>query len=248
MTATATTAWTLADRVATQTCAGVSATLDLDHPRHGVIVAAATLRDRLLGIDLGGNVEVAADGVERPTEHWLRGADVTAVYEPADPRRLRATAMWRPFPACDLPAWELVASAQTSLRVSDAALAVVSDIAAAEVLCSATPADAGNWQPLGADAVCGRDTTAVLLRHPAPEGAPATSVLLVVHPADARTITITHGNGRTGVSCWLFSATIEKGVLLRGRVLAAIGPAAGDQAWAARLAGEFAASAPPLTA
>lgn len=247
MTATAPTAWTLANRVAAQTCGGMSATLDLDHPRHGVIVAAGALRDRLLGIDLGGNGQVAAEGVERPTEHWLRGADVTAVYEPADPRRLRATAMWRPFPAPDLPAWELVASAQTSLRVSDAALAVVSDVAAAEILCSAAPLDAGSWQPLGTDAACGRDTTAVLVRRPAPDGASATSVLLVVHPEDARTITITQGNGRTGVSCWLFSATIEKGVLLRGRVLAAIGPAAGDQAWAARLAGEFAASAPPLT-
>jgi hypothetical protein len=72
-------------------------------------------------------------------------------------------------------------------------------------------------------------------------------VLLAVHPADARTIAVTRREGRVGVACWLFSATLEKGVLLRGRVLAAVGPATGDLAWSARLTGQFAASAAPLS-
>jgi len=247
VTATATTAWTLADHVATQTCAGVAATLDLDHPRHGVTVAAGSLCDHLLGIALSGSVTAVTHADERPTEHWLRGTDVTAIYEPADPRRLRATAMWRPFPAPDAAAWELVASAQTSLLASDASLAVVSDLAAAEVLCNADPTAAGGWHRLDATVACGRETTAVLARRPAPDGARATSVLLAVHPADARTIAVTRREGRVGVACWLFSATLEKGVLLRGRVLAAVGPATGDLAWSARLTGQFAASAAPLS-
>ncbi len=242
-----TTAWTLTDHVATQTCAGVAATLELDHPQHGVTVAVGPLRDRLLGIDLGGSGAIAAAGSERPSDHWLRGVDVTAVYEPADPRRLRATALWRPFPAGDVAAWELVASAQTSLPASDASLAVVSDLVAAEILCSAAPATAATWQPLGVVDAADRHTTAVLVRRAAAEGARATSVLLAVHPADARTITVTRRDGRVVVACWLFSAAIEKGVLLRGRVLAAIGPSAGDTAWSARLAAEFAASAAPLS-
>lgn len=238
-----TTAWTLTDHVATQACAGVAATLELDHPQHGVTVAAGPLRDRLLGIDLGGS----GAGSERPSDHWLRGTDVTAVYEPADPRRLRATALWRPFPAGDVAAWELVASAQTSLPASDASLAVVSDVVAAEILCSAAPATAATWHPLGAADAADRHTTAVLVRRAATDRARATSVLLAVHPADARTITLTRRDGRVVVACWLFSAAIEKGVLLRGRVLAAIGPSAGDTAWSTRLAAEFAASAAPLS-
>jgi hypothetical protein len=35
--------------------------------------------------------------------------------------------------------------------------------------------------------------------------------------------------------------------LFRGRVLAAVGPRQDDEAWASRLASEFAAAPPPLT-
>ena len=51
-----------------------------------------------------------------------------------------------------------------------------------------------------------------------------------------------------GVACWLFSTVIEKGVLMSGRVLAAIGSATRDEAWADELCDAFAAAPPPLTA
>lgn len=244
MTAAATTAWSLADHVATLSHAGLTAALDLTHPRRGLSVSAAGSAENLLGIDLGADDSGAAAA---PVDSWLRDADLTAIYEPAGPRRLRTIAMWRPFPAVESAAWELVASAQTSLPASDAALAVVSDVTARDILCSATPTDAAGWQQLGDDPAACSEAKAVLLRRPAISGHESPSVLLAVHPADARTITISRHDDRVRVACWLFSAALEKGVLLRGRVLAAIGPAAGDLAWSSRLAGTFAASAAPLT-
>ena len=45
----------------------------------------------------------------------------------------------------------------------------------------------------------------------------------------------------------LFASAIEKGVLLRGRVLAAVGPHDLDEGWASSLLAAFVASPPPLT-
>ena len=44
----------------------------------------------------------------------------------------------------------------------------------------------------------------------------------------------------------LLAAPLEKGVLLRSRVVAAIGPERNDEAWADRVLQTFAASPPPL--
>jgi hypothetical protein len=92
------------------------------------------------------------------------------------------------------------------------------------------------------------DTTCLLLRRQPHGGRPATSVLIAVHPADAGRIVVHVRSGRARIECWLFSSTIEKGVLMRSRVLAAFGPAAEDEDWAGRLAADFAASPTPLTA
>jgi hypothetical protein len=72
-------------------------------------------------------------------------------------------------------------------------------------------------------------------------------VLVAVHPADVRRILVASAAGRVRVTCWLFTAAIEKGVLLKSRVLAAVGPAA-DTAWADALVVDLAASPPPLSA
>jgi hypothetical protein len=74
----------------------------------------------------------------------------------------------------------------------------------------------------------------------------ATSVLIATHPGDAGGLVATSAAiDRVRIECPLFASRVEKGVLLRGRVLAAIGPRDGDEAWAATVAAAFAAS-PPL--
>jgi len=218
--------------------------IDLDDPRRGISCPP----DRLLGLELRSQ--------PRLVEHWLRGGDVTAVYEPADARRLRATAMWRLCPAVaptagrepPVTGWELIVSAQTSLEESDSCLAVVSDVEAVEVLCGQAGDgrdESLHWMPEPSAA-----TTCVLLRRPAASAAGdagATSVLVAVHPADLRRLRVRRQGGRVGVECWIFSSAVEKGVLLRGRVLAAVGPAGGDTDWAAAVSGQFSASPPFLS-
>lgn len=228
--------WSLADLVATHHAAAVTATLDLERPAVGITVASPVHVDQLLGVNLA--VEPL-----RPTDHWQRAADLVAVYEPDDRRRLRTTAMWRAgTQEAGIVSWEAVVSAQTSLLESDATLSVAASIDATTVMVHL----AGSWQPLPAGAEVPAAASAVLVRRDA-AAAGATSVLVAVHPQDGRGIHLRQRHGRAVVECPLFSADLEKGVLLRSRVLAAIGPAAGDESWAKRLAADFAASPPPLT-
>ena len=219
-------AWTLSDLEA----GDGGGRIDLAAPITGVTVGH---RDHLLGLDLR-----TMRGDPQLVDHWVRSRDLVAVYEPADPRRLRATAMWRTLVE-ERPAWELVVSAQTSLVESDSALAVTCDLAAGTILCGRADGGRVAWAPLDGGP-CPPEATCLVVQRP------ADAVLVAVHPADARRILVRAGGGRVQIDCWLFSTTIEKGVLLRSRVLAAIGPS-GEPAWAEPILAAFAASPPPLT-
>lgn len=228
--------WSLADRTAASPEGG---RLDLDSPGRGITIGDG--RDRVLGVDLRTPCPAG--------EHWLRGDDLIAIYEPADPRRLRATAMWRLHPAAPAAApgmaWELTLSAQTALVQSDALLAVTCDLTCSDVRCRTA---AGRWSSLASGDQPPDDATCLLVRRPASAAQAPETVLVAVHPADARPIALAWHDGRLGIACWLFSAAIEKGVLVRGRVLAALGPSSRDEAWADEVCAAFAAAPPPLTA
>jgi len=222
--------WSLAGLVAGR----AGRQIDLAAPATGLGETLPVEADRLLGLDLR-----SPRGEARLVEHWVRGDDLVAVYEPADPRRLRATALWRPLPA-PATGWELVVSAQTSLVESDPAVAVTCSLAADELLWSrGTAAGRADWLPLPGPH-CPAEATCLLVRHG------ARAVLVAVHPADARRIVITRAGTLVQVACWLFSTALEKGVLLRSRVLAAVGPAT-ETAWADAILTAFAAAPPPLT-
>jgi hypothetical protein len=257
--------------------------IDLDRPATGVVVEPSDAEpsssnsngiespagDRLLGVDLGSS--------RGATDHWLRGRDVAAVYEPDDHRRLRATAMWRLHdsltgagPSGDRSAsdraiaCELILSAQTSILESDSGLAVVTEFAGGRIMYG-RPTKTGHeiaWHEPDAggssaadSAMAPADVTAVLVQRGPPQG-PGSIGLVAVHPADVREIGIEHRDGRLRITCWLFTGsleqTLEKGVLLRGRVFAATAPVpAGGVATALERAaaaiGRFNASPPPLT-
>ncbi|MFM7412364.1 MAG: hypothetical protein ACKO6E_04050 [Planctomycetota bacterium] len=72
-------------------------------------------------------------------------------------------------------------------------------------------------------------------------------MLVAVHPVDLRRIDAEIRDSVARIECRLFASAVEKGVLLRSRVLAAIGPRSGDEAWAAALLAAFAESPAPLT-
>lgn len=226
MPATASAPWSLAGLVATSRAAATVARLDLAAPAAGLVVDGG---DHLLGLDLRGPTAAPAD-------HWVRGVDLTATYEPGDARRLRATAMWRLHPATHA-AWELVVSAQTSLLHADAALAVVSDVACDDAAWAEPAAGPCRWRP--ADVGTLPATAAFVL---ARRG--STAAVVAVHPQDPRRIDLAVAGGRARVACGMFPAVIEKGVILRSRVLAAVGPAAGAETWAGDLCAAFAATPP----
>ena len=184
--------------------------------------------DHLLGVDL------RAAGA--PADDWVRGGDLTAVYEPDDARRLRATAMWRVRPAA-VAAWELVISAQTALLHADAALAGVSDVAGGDAHWAAADA---RWMPLDASRPLPDEAVAVLVRRT------ATAVVVSVHPQDPRRIGVSRRDGRIRIECDIFSTALEKGVILRSRVVAAVGASRGAESWAGDVCRAFAASPPFL--
>jgi hypothetical protein len=219
----------------------ISAAIDLDQPRQGITLAGqgVSLPSTLLGLDLRSEY--------RLTDHWLRGDDVTAIYETAhessDARHLRTTAMWRLHPSDGATrAWELIASAQTSLLQSDSVLAVVSEIDATDILWGTCTDGAMQWH-----ADQSPEATCALLGRGGAVDSGSTSMLVAAHPGDARRLTARRDGDRVVIECWLFSTELEKGVLLRSRVLAAVGPAATATLWAGDLAAKFAASPPMLT-
>ena len=233
----ATAAWLATGHHMTDAGSRIAAAIDLDQPRQGITLAgeSASSTSTLLGLDLRSEC--------RLTDHWVRGDDVTAVYESADARHLRTTAMWRLHPSDGATrAWELIASAQTSLLQSDSVLAVVSEIDATNVLWGTCSDGAMHWHTDPSP-----DATCVLLGRTGATGSGDTSVLVAAHPGDARRMTVRREGTRVVVECWLFSTALEKGVLLRSRVLAAVGPATDATRWAGDLSAKFADSPPMLT-
>ncbi len=215
----------------------IPASIDLDQPRLGIGLASASggAADTLLGLDLRCD--------SRLTDHWVRGDDVIAVYETADARRLRSTAMWRLSPADGATrAWQLVLSTQTGLLHSDAVLAVMSEIGGVVSMWGTSRDGTVHWRDEPTP-----EATCVLVPRGGGPGSAETTVLVAAHPGDARRVDVRMDGTRTIVACWLFSTALEKGVLLRSRVLAAVGPSATATHWGTRLASTFAASPPMLT-
>lgn len=234
-------AWIVSGHRFTDPRPGPSAVIDLDAPRDGIHIggtADPASDDHVLALDLRPQWRLA--------DQWPRGADVTAIYESDDPRHLRATAMWRLHPCGPLVrGWQAIVSAQTSLLHSDSILAVTSTFASLpgdECLWGECIAGTVRWrQVVYANAGC------ILLRRCGERPGGRESVLVAAHPGEVRRIEARPAAGRIAVSCWLFSSHLEKGVLLRSRVLVAVGPAEGDEAWAADAATAFAALPPMLT-
>lgn len=226
--------WTLSDGEATA-----------DAPK-----TAAHLGDAAAGLTVGGGLRVLGVAVPagcQPTEAWARGADLTAVYEPGDSRALRVTAMWRlgeeEQAQAGVSSWQLVLSAQTSLLESAAESTVLADVADAGTLTT------GKWQ---GNAVTwerdGHEDARCVRIGPGGSGS-GPCLVIAIHPDDSGVVECSPTPaGGVEVRCRLFPSSVEKGVLLRSRVLAALGPAASADDWSATLLEQFAGSEPILTA
>lgn len=231
--------WQAGDRGYTCTGTSIPVVVDPDRPDLGVHPVPpprdhdgpgpAASSERLLA--------VLIDGAPEAADHWVRGTDLTGVYEPSDPRRLRAMALWRALDrGSDVPAgdaWMVVVSAQTALLDSDPRLDVVSVVAGGEPRWTGTD---GRWH-----AAPFPGAHAVLVR------GPRRSTLVAVHPDDVRTLDVSASGGAVTIRCGLFTDRLEKGVLLRSRVLGAYGPVEDDPLWARRWLDRLANAPPPLT-
>jgi hypothetical protein len=251
--------------------------IDLALPHEGIVVReAAARRSRrggasespiahLLGVACGTTLHRLT-----PSDHWIRGRDLTAVYEPADARRLRITATWRRQAEIDSPdddpaddqrgrlwhrtaIWQLILSAQTALLESSPSISVVTRFPSGEVTREPGPAGrhgtlvtlptklgvlvAVHPIDLGVAAEMGLGDEGVADPHAA-DGQPI--------PAGPERVRIERVGESLSVTCRLFASPLEKGVLLRGRVLAAIGPAETQPSWAVDALKAFGEEPPPL--
>ena len=161
--------------------------------------------------------------------------------------------MWRAIgdaigAADDVAAWEVIVSAQTALLQSDAALAVTGDVLATTILHQAggraSPGADLPWRACSSDGLA--TARAILVRRATATGAAASSVVVALHDDHGDAIAARIEDGHARIACRLFGETLEKGVLLRSRVMAAIGPADDDTTWASRLVDRFAALPPML--
>ena len=210
------------------------------------------LADVAAGICVSGSVQalgLAMPAGQQPVDLWARGPDLTAVYEPSDDRRLRVTAMWRLGDAGSehgIRSSELVLSAQTSLLSSDAELTVLATASGASALA------AGEWTAEGlAWQSAPSDTTRCLRLTLAGAAQAAACLQLAIHPDDAGVIEVDRDSaGTCRIRCRLFPSNVEKGVLLRSRVLMAVWPndtaSGGTESWTAELLQAFAGSEPIL--
>ena len=205
-------------------------------PHRGIVLAdGGTEPDQVLGLKVDAGCGLV--------DSWLRGDDVTAVYQSADGRTLRATAMWRVHgTAAGARAWELVASAQTSLLETSPGVSVVSTVEGDDIRWAAVGAGPIVWttsRPASVAAV-------LVCRRRRPAAVP-TSLLVMAHPADTGGLTVDGRGPRLTIACGLFPDALEKGVLVRSRLLAAVGPTDAAGTWAERLVTAFRAAPPVLT-
>jgi hypothetical protein len=191
----------------------------------------------------------------RLVESFARGGDLIARYADWPEVAMQAQLTWRtasPFFANVLAAIELVVSVETSLLDSCPTMAIVTHV----------PAQAGLNLP-----VRGSEAFAEIDRGQVPAGTAATgcylfrldnprsSLVQAVHPVDAPTNRLEPLPDSTGgetnnylLRHELFAARLEKGVILRARVLAALIERESDEAAAKALYDAFLDQPLPLTA
>jgi hypothetical protein len=233
--------WQLADSIATLESNNVRARLDLKQPNSGL---------QIRGVEKDLPVELNIFGISQRVEQhidvakldgYVRGRDLVALYDESRPDHLRTQVYWRALQASDLSAsckpehvvaaFDLILSVNTSLLDSDPQVTVRSETSRSDsiVQLKVEPAP---------------ESSAVLVRLVGEK----LSYVELVHSADAcRSWIDTQAANSAEINHLLFQQRLEKGVILRARIRAAIIASENDEQLAAELYQHFAASEPPLT-
>ncbi len=209
---------------------------------------------QILAVEIPAIDSANAGGVD----YYRRGVDVVGIYSPTDTWPFRTQIYWRAQLSGAVPGLatiELMVSVQTDLLDSQPRVLAGSSLVGNEARQLVDPAEGRfeAWQPKnGSDLQrsAPHKCSCTLMRLPDGTG----SFVELVHPVDfGRTELTRLGPAEAGnASLWslkhpLFAEALEKGVILRARLLAAFVGPENDEAQAAALYREFADSEPPLT-
>lgn len=252
--------WQLQGHAARLNWRSLTGRIDLARPDEGLRLERCQDRElgplQLLGVVLPGAARAAEPpSAESPADAYVRGADLIATYDPADERPFRTQVYWRSvesFAASSgIRAVELHVSVQTDLLDSRPEVRVVSQLPPAEVQRLADPED-GAFEGLPLDAARGAELDA--------SGAPGCllfrfarlpfSYAEMIHPADFRRLELKSPSAQPRalrLEHLLFPGHLEKGVILRGRLRAALLAREDDAQQALACYREFVAEEPPLT-
>ena len=252
-----TTAWRLDGHLATLASHGGS--INLARPEQG-LTGLAAIDGKLLGI------RPAIDGADtlQLEDAYARGNDLVAHFKPTDSFPFRTEVYWRVEPT-DSSASELrlslIVSVQTDLLDTQPLLDIVSTLNVSTINSTQTTllspfadgagsADGtGDWQVVP-DSQPNTQAQALLVELPQQAGA----WFEAIHPSDrseallaCQTTELPTGGPATQVQWRLFSHFLEKGVIRRARVTAALLAAKSAREQAATYYQAFAQQAPPLT-
>lgn len=250
-----TVAWQLdasAARLVDRTIAGQ---IDLLRPNDGLSVRLAGNPPlRILGLARGDQGPLDSSQVEA----YVRGADLVATYDELPPRNLRAQVYWRRLHSADFAssgssrinaAFDFIVSVNTSLLDTDPQASIRAQLPACAEALSLNRSGRFEMLPFLAK---GRTLTSV-------ESAGCLLIRLVggrfsyvemVHPLDFNRTTIecqTAAATRVDLSHQLFQERLEKGVILRARLRAAVLATENDESTAQAAYCHFATAEPPLT-
>jgi hypothetical protein len=223
----------------------MSATVDLAIPSAGLhdirIDGTSIGEDQLLGVEIAPPLgKHRADRVE----HFLRGGDLAATYSDQPHPEARTEVYWRAAEKTQaIASFELLVSVQTNLLLGRPQLAAHS-IIAAESVWRLDDLERGAFVEIAAEG-SNVASSGWLFRLNS-----ELSYAQLVHPADSHATRCQRRQGespRYELRHELFAERLEKGVILRARVLGVLVTRANDLAAAAQHFADFLASDPPLT-
>jgi hypothetical protein len=231
--------WQLESHVAKLAVDGFWISVDVAEPNKGLSIArsAESLVDaeQILCVELGNCDPLDAARVDA----FVRGRDLVVTYAERPPRHVRAQVYWRNISPEEFApglqqniavAFDLILSVNTSLLDEDPQSMVRSSVASASEIVNV------------------RTAPGCFIIRTGGEG--LQSYVEMVHPADyqeSRAFIDDSAPPRAQLAHKLFAQRLEKGVILRARVRAALVDGPSDEVVALAAFQHFAAAEPPLT-
>jgi hypothetical protein len=257
-------AWQLDATTARLIGSQIGATIDLSQPARGLAVSVSNIAQnqfalQALGIEVGNEKALSHARLDA----YVRGPDLVATYDESPPAQLRTQSYWRiietaEFAADDasavVAAFDLILSVNTSLLDNNPQSRVSSKIAAIETVFELVADAAGKLTFQEVDftnsgSPAGRidrktGTGCFIARF----GNSELSFVQMVHPVDFCGAILDINQKSLAISHQLFQQRLEKGVILRARVRAAVLRRRDDLSTAQAAYVRFANAEPPLTA